>query len=80
MRVHLRAFEHPSRREPARDVVLRLAGDQIASISALPSGRDLGAVLLEPEPLGAYYGPAREQRELVRLDEVPRDRREAALL
>lgn len=71
VRVHLRAFDHPSRPEPSRDVVLRLSGSQIASISALPSGRDLGTVLLEPEPLGAYYGPSREQRELVRLDEVP---------
>ena len=71
VRVHLRAFEHPSRPEPARDVVLRLSGSQIASIASMPSGRELGAVLLEPEPLGAYYGPSREQRELVRLDEVP---------
>lgn len=71
VRVHLRAFDHPSRPEPARDVVLRLSGSQIASIAAMPSGHDLGAVLLEPEPLGAYYGPRRQQRELVRLDEVP---------
>jgi penicillin-binding protein 1B len=72
VRVHLPAFAHPSRPEPARDVVLRLDGRLIEEIRALPSGRELGAVLLEPEPIGAYYGPDREQRELVRLDEVPR--------
>jgi penicillin-binding protein 1B len=72
LRVHLRAFAHPSRPEPARDVVLRLAGGQIEEILELPGGRELGAVLLEPEPIGAYYGPDREQRELVRLDQVPR--------
>jgi hypothetical protein len=71
IRMHLRAFEHPSRPEPARDVVLRLRGDAIEEIRALPSGREIGAVLLEPEQLGAFYGVAREQRELVRLDEVP---------
>ncbi|HEX5066751.1 MAG TPA: PBP1A family penicillin-binding protein [Myxococcota bacterium] len=71
VRVHLRAFAHPSRPEPSRDVVLRLDGDLISDIRAVPSGDELGAVLLEPEPLGAYYGPAHEQRELVRLVELP---------
>ena len=71
VRVHLRAFSHPSRPEPARDVVLRLDGNTIAEIRSVPSGEELGAVLLEPEPLGAYYGPAHEQRELVRLAELP---------
>jgi len=72
VRVHLRAFEHPTRPEPARDVVLRLEGSTVVDIRELPSGRSMGAALLEPEPLGAYYGPAREQRELVRLEELPR--------
>ncbi len=72
LRVQLRAFEHPSRPEPARDVVFVLRGSQIEEIRELPAGRELGAVLLEPEPIGAYYGPDREQRELVRLQEVPR--------
>jgi penicillin-binding protein 1B len=71
VRVHLPPFDHPSRPEAARDVVLRLRGDRIAEIRGLPSGRELGAVLLAPEPVGAYYGPDREQRELVQLEEVP---------
>ena len=65
VRVHLHAFEHPSRPEPARDVVLRLVGDQIEEIRSLPGGREMGALLLQPEQVGAYYGPDREQRELV---------------
>jgi penicillin-binding protein 1B len=72
VRVHLRAFEHPSRPEPSRDVVLRLRDDVIEEIRSLPSGREVGAVLLEPEQMGAYYGVDHEQRELVTLDEVPR--------
>jgi penicillin-binding protein 1B len=71
VRVHLHAFEHPSRPEPTHDVVLRLVGDQIEEIRELPGGREMGALLLEPEQIGAYYGPDREQRELILLDEVP---------
>ncbi len=72
VRVHLRPFAHPSRREPSRDVVFRLKGNLIEEIRALPSGSELGAVLLEPEQLGAYYGPDHQQRQLVTLDDVPR--------
>ena len=71
VRVHLRSFAHPSRPEPARDVVLRLSGSSIREIRAMPGGEELGAVLLEPEQLGAYYGPTREQRELVHLEDLP---------
>ncbi len=70
-RIHLQAFEHPTRSEPARDVVLRLDGRLIEEIRELPSGRELGAVLLEPEPIGAFYGANREQRELVKLEQLP---------
>jgi len=72
VRVHLRAFEHPSRPEPSRLVELRLDGREIASIRDVEADRELGAVLLEPELVGAYYGPDREQRELVRLGDLPR--------
>jgi len=72
VRIHLRSFHHPSRPEPAHDVVLRLDGRQIEQILELPEGHELGAVMLEPEAIGAYYGPDREQRELVKLEEVPR--------
>ena len=69
--IHLRAFEHPSRAEPQREVVLTLRGSTIRRIVEQPSGRELGAVLVEPERVGAYYGQTREQRDLVRLEEVP---------
>ncbi len=68
VRVHLPAFEHPSRPEPSRDVVLRLRGSSIQEIRELPHGRELGAVFLEPEQVGAYYGRDREQRALVSLE------------
>lgn len=71
LHVHLRAFEHPSRPEPERDIGIVFAGNTIEQILELPSQREVGAVLLEPELVGAYYGLNREQRDLVRLSELP---------
>src|SRR5262245_7665048 len=79
VRVHLRAFEHPTRPEPDRDIAISLRGSVISDIREIPSGDSLGAVLLEPEPLGAYYGPVREQRELVRLADLPQHLVDAVL-
>jgi penicillin-binding protein 1B len=70
VRLHLRSFEHPTRGEPARKIELRLQGKRVVGLTA-PDGRPLGAVALEPEPVGLYYGPDREQRELVRLSDLP---------
>ncbi len=69
--IHRRAFEHPSRAAPARQVQLELAGERIERLHDAPSGRELSVFFLEPEQIGSYYGPAHEQRELVKLDEVP---------
>jgi len=77
--VHLRAFAHPSRAEPARRIEMRLAGQQIESIRDLDTDRELAAVLLEPELVGSYFGPHREQREPVRLGELPRTLVDAVL-
>ncbi len=77
--IHLRAFDHPSRQEPARHVQIRLAGNYIDSIVELPERQEMGAVLLEPELVGAYYGLDREQRDLVRLEELPRHLSDAVL-
>jgi len=79
VRLHRRAFEHPSRAEPARDIAILLDGDVIRELRDGQTGRELGAVFLEPELVGAYYGPHHEQRELVRVDEVPPDLVEAVL-
>lgn len=71
VRVHLRAFEHPTRSEPARDIVMRISRGRVEEMRELPRGREVGAVLLEPEQVGAFYGSSREQRDLVRLEDVP---------
>ena len=71
LHVHFRSFDHPSRPEPARDIGIVFSGSTIERILELPSQREVGAVLLEPELVGAYYGLDREQRELVRLAQLP---------
>jgi len=77
---YLRAFEHPTRAEPARRIELVLAKTQIESIHDLDAGgREVAAVLVEPELVGSYFGPHREQREPVRLGEVPRHLLDAVL-
>jgi penicillin-binding protein 1B len=71
LRIYLRGFEHPARPEPARDIVIRFEGKVIVEIRELPRSREVGAVMLEPELVGAYFGSDREQRELVRIEDVP---------
>ena len=71
IRAHLRAFEHPTRSEPARDIVFRIRDGFIEEILELPTGRIVGAVLIEPEQIGAYYGTDRQQRELIKLENLP---------
>ncbi len=77
--LHRRAFDHPSRAEPARPTRILLEGPVIAEIRDAGNGREVGALLLEPEAVGSYYGPDREQRELVRVEELPPHLVEAVL-
>jgi penicillin-binding protein 1B len=79
LRIYRRAFEHPSRAESARVVALSLSGSTIEGIRDLQTKREIGALFLEPEAVGAYYGPDREQRELVRLAELPKQMSDAVM-
>lgn len=79
VRLHRRAFEHPSRAEPARLVKIRFAGSTIEELRDARSGRELGALFLEPELVGAYYGPDHEQRDLVHVGDVPQHLIDAVL-
>jgi penicillin-binding protein 1B len=78
-RVHLRGFDHPTRPERPRDILIRFDGSLVREIRELPEDRFLGAVLLEPEPIGSYYGPDRAQRDLVQLGDVPQHLVDAVL-
>ncbi len=79
VRFHLRGFEHPTRAEAPRRIELALRDRVIDGIRDLDSGRELAVAMLEPETVGAYYGPEHEQRELVRVGGVPRSLIDAVL-
>jgi hypothetical protein len=52
LRLHRRAFSHPTESEPAELVDLTLAGAKIAAIKG-SDGRDRGVFALDPEVVGA---------------------------
>ena len=71
LRIYFRAFDHPLRPEPARELEFRLSGGEITSILDTRTGNPVDVVVLEPEPVSAFVGHDREQRDLVKLDELP---------
>ncbi|MDG2050693.1 MAG: PBP1A family penicillin-binding protein [Myxococcota bacterium] len=71
LRVHLRAFDHPARPEPARELIFELAQSQVVGIEDVQTSKLMDVVVLEPEPVSAFLGRDREQRDLVEIDEVP---------
>ena len=73
LHVHLRAFEHPLRPEPNRDLIFHLGEGIIQQVVDRRSHAPVDVVVLEPEPVSAFLGSNREQRDLIRLDELPRD-------
>ena len=70
LEIHARAFSAPSVKSPARRLVLEFEGDRVASV-ARPQGDRLAEARLEPELLATLFGPRQEERDLVRLDEIP---------
>ncbi len=70
LRLHRRAFPHPTRSEPALVVAIVLEGSRIAAIRDA-AGRELPVLALDPELVGAYFGPDRAQRELVGVADLP---------
>ena len=73
VRVHRRAFEHPTaRRARARHRSCASPAPRSRSMrERRRAARARRRACLEPELVGAYYGPDREQRELVRARRRP---------
>ncbi len=68
-RVHTRAFRFWDGEQPARRVAIELRGGRV---SRLRSGReDQALIRLDPAVIGRIYPNHHEDRELVRLEEVP---------
>ena len=69
--VGLRPFRYPYREFAGAHVVVRL--DEASRIVSLQDarGRELDTVEVEPELVAQFHGQSREDRRLLRLDEVP---------
>jgi penicillin-binding protein 1B len=61
-----------SRKREGFPVRIRFWQDEIASITRLDHRESLAILELEPEEMTLFFGPERERRQLVSLDQVPR--------
>ncbi|HUK56733.1 MAG TPA: PBP1A family penicillin-binding protein [Nitrospiria bacterium] len=69
--LYLHDFEYPDHLFKGLPVRLDLENGRIAAIREMPSENRLALVELEPELIAAFYDQAWEERDLVRLDQVP---------
>jgi penicillin-binding protein 1B len=70
--VFLHELKTPSEKRagfPARILVLQ---NRIAAITRLDNGMSLPILELEPEEIMLFFGPKREQRQLISIDQAPR--------
>ncbi|MDN6318848.1 MAG: penicillin-binding protein 1B [Marinobacter sp.] len=68
--ISTRGFRFPDGREPRRRLSLNIYGDRIQDFSVV-QGDSTAIVRLEPARIGGIYPAHKEDRILVRLDEVP---------
>ncbi|HID45189.1 MAG TPA: penicillin-binding protein 1B [Chromatiaceae bacterium] len=76
---HTRDFLFWDGSEPARKVSLRIKGSTVSALRDATSGKPLDVLRLEPPEIGSIYPSHKEDRVLVRRDELP-DHLVAALL
>lgn len=67
----LHALKTPDRERAAFPVVIHLDRDRIASIRRSDNGEALSLLEIEPEEIDLFFGPEREKRRLVSIDQVP---------
>jgi penicillin-binding protein 1B len=70
LEINVRAFREGARGLPARPVAIGFDGNTIAGL-ADERGRPIAAVEIEPELLALVFGPRQEERQVVRLADVP---------
>lgn len=75
--IFTRGFEFPGEKEPARRLLVELAGQRVKALSAGGSRIDL--MRLDPVQIGGIYPLHGEDRMLVQLDDVPATLRDGLL-
>ncbi len=71
LEIFLREFDYPDHSSKGYLLKLSLDRGMIVRMTALPEEQDLAVAELEPELIAAYYDETWEERDLVRLDDVP---------
>ncbi|HSO21098.1 MAG TPA: transglycosylase domain-containing protein, partial [Desulfosarcina sp.] len=69
--LYLHDLDLPDTRREGFPVRLTFQGQTLASIRRLDAGPPVALVTLEPEPLGFFFGPEREKRELIAVEQMP---------
>ena len=69
--IHTRAFADGAGLHPARHLGLGLAGGRVASLLDQTTGQALKEAWVDPARIATLYGRKRQERRLVRLNEVP---------
>lgn len=69
--IFLHRFSYPYDEFPGEMVELKLAGNTVATMRDLGSGRAIYSMQLEPELLSGIFQGSWEQRRLVRLSQIP---------
>ncbi len=70
LEIYLRHLAAPTDEAPPRRVAIRFSGERVWSVHD-GRGHSIRRAVIEPELLATLYGPRHEERELVRLSEVP---------
>ena len=71
IQLYLHDFIVPSRYKEGIPVEIRFDENSIESITSLTTGQALPILELEPEEVMLFFGPHRERRQLVSIDQVP---------
>lgn len=70
LELHTRGFQFYESREPSQQVRVRFSGDYVAGLSQA-NGSNLAVARLEPMLIGGLYPAHREDRLLIKLEQVP---------
>ena len=71
MEIYLHDFKVPSRYKEGVPVQIRFDHNRIISIDDSNTGQPISILELEPEEVMLFFGPKRERRRLVSIDQVP---------
>jgi penicillin-binding protein 1B len=72
LEIFLHDMKTPQQRREGFPVVVQFSGSTIESIVDSRTGSSVPILDLEPEELMLFFGPEREQRQLVSIDHIPR--------